>query len=403
MRAGAARGRERRVNVLYLAHCVPNPPDKGDRIRAHHELLALARRHRVHLVCFGKSAAQAAHAQELQSCCASVFVDTLSPPLALLRSALRFGRGECLNLAYFDSPRMRRHVVELARSERLDVAVAYSAVMAPYVPEGLPMVLDLVDVDSEKWLDYGRLRRLGALYTLEAKRLRAAERRLGGRAEMVFLTTQHELEVFRGFAPEVPAQVMENGVDFEYFDAARVEPLAELRGRRYLVFIAAFDYFPNWDGACWFAAHIFPELRRADPELELLLVGRNPVPAVRELGRQAGISVTGTVPDVRPYLAGSLASVIPLRIARGIQNKILESLALGRTALISPETALTFGGAVPEGVEVCATAGDYHAALKRIQATAAPREAARRRYSWAPNMEHLLAAVEAASQPAALP
>lgn len=386
------------MNVLYLAHCVPNPPDKGDRIRAHYELRQLARHHTIHLVCFARSAAEAACARQLEQYCASVYVEILPPWRSLIRAAVRFGLGGCLNVSYFHSPRMERHVAALAQKHHLNVALAYTAVMAPYVPAGLPMVMDLVDVDSEKWLEYGKLRKPGFLYRLEAKRLRAEELKLASRADMVFLTTEPETKVFRTFAPEVPVQVMENGVDFEYFDAEKVTPMPELKGRRYLVFVAAFDYFPNWDGACWFAAHIFPELRREDPGLELLLVGRNPSPRVVELGRSAGITVTGTVADIRPYVAGSAAAVVPLRIARGIQNKILESLALDRHALISPAAALTFGTVLPAGVEVCDTAGEYRAALARVQSGESPRNAARNRYSWEKNLESLLIAAEAAGR-----
>lgn len=389
------------MNILYLAHCVPAPPDKGERIRAHHELRQLADHHAIHLVCFARSAEEAAHAQELGLTCASVYVEILPPWRALIRAAVRFGLGGCLNVSYFSSSRMKRHVAELVQSQRLDVALAYTAVMAPYAPAGMPMVMDMVDVDSEKWLAYGKLRTPGFLYRLEAKRLRAEELKLASRARMVFLTTENESKVFRTFAPDLPVEVMESGVDFEYFDPEKVTPGPELQGRRFLVFVAAFNYFPNWDGACWFAANIFPDLRREDPRLELLLVGRNPSSEVLNLGRQPGITVTGTVADIRPYLAASVAAVAPLRIARGIQSKILESLAMGRHALISPAAALTFGATLPDGVAVCSTVDDYRSALARAETGESPRNAAREHYSWEQNLKRLGIAVEEAGQKSA--
>jgi glycosyltransferase involved in cell wall biosynthesis len=158
--------------------------------------------------------------------------------------------------------------------------------------------------------------------------------------------------VFRRAVPGVAAKVFENGVDFEYFRPA-VEVPDGLADRKFLVFAGAMDYYPNAEGAVWFGSEVFPELRRADPGLEFFVVGRNPAANVRRLGGREGITVTGPVPDVRPYLQASRAAVTPLRIARGIQNKVLEALVMGKRVFATDAVCATFGGALPEGVTGC--------------------------------------------------
>ncbi len=143
--------------------------------------------------------------------------------------------------------------------------------------------------------------------------------------------------------------VLENGVDFEYFDPDKVTA-APASGKRNLVFTGTMDYQPNIEAACGFVSEILPELRRADPAVEFTVVGRNPPREVLRLAETPGVHVTGSVPDVRPYLKAAHAVVAPLRIARGIQNKVLEGLAMGKLVFVSPAVALTFGSGLPPGV-----------------------------------------------------
>jgi glycosyltransferase involved in cell wall biosynthesis len=144
------------------------------------------------------------------------------------------------------------------------------------------------------------------------------------------------------FAPGAPAHGVTNGVDLDYFSPEPKSPLA-----RGCVFVGAFDYRPNVDAACWFVREVWPELIVKHPETRLRLVGRNPVKAVRRLSSAKGVEVIGTVPDVRPYVREAAVAIAPLRLARGLQNKVLEALAMGKPVIASPQALAGFHDDVP--------------------------------------------------------
>jgi sugar transferase (PEP-CTERM/EpsH1 system associated) len=373
---------------------VPNPPDKGEKIRAYHEIALLAERYRVHLVCFARHEREMGDAEALARQCASVYVERLVPAAALARAATQFACGRCLNGAFYQSQQLHEYVAELSRRTRLAATVAYTAVMCPYAPKSVPMLLDMVDVDSEKWIHYGRIRFPGFLYVMEARRLRRFERQCVGAADITVLSTENEARVLRHFAPEVAIRYMENGVDEVFFDGCQ-RPLPPGReDRPYIAFVGTMDYLPNAQAATWFAKRVFPELRRRQPELEFFVVGRNPCAEVVRLKRDEGVTVTGSVPDVRPYLAGARAIVAPLELARGIQNKVLEALAMGRSVFASDAVCRTFGSVLPAGVVRCETEKRYLESLDqacRLQPQCDPeiRRAACARFSWTRNVELL--------------
>lgn len=379
------------MELLYLSHCVPNPPDKGEKIRAHHELTALAARFRVHLSCFARTEQELEDAKKLLDRCASVYVAPLFPfPLHLARAGARFLAGSSLNDAFYSSRRFSKDLLELIESRPIAGAVAYTAVMAPFIPSDMPFVLDMADVDSGKWRAYANHRKPSFLFQTEAERLVALEMREARRARLTLLTTAAERDVLLQHDPHLRCEVMENGVDFDYFDPAACPQDASLAARRYLLFCGTLDYYPNEQGILKFARTVFPRLRERDPELELLIVGRRPGARVLALSAVPGVEVVGSVEDVRPYYRHALATVVPLQIARGIQNKVLESLAMNRAVLASPAVCRTFGSRLPEGVRCCASAEEY--------AAPAPagdfRRSARARFTWKKNLAVLERAVE---------
>jgi sugar transferase (PEP-CTERM/EpsH1 system associated) len=333
LRRGRPRDEKAGLDVLYLCHRIPYPPDKGDKIRAFHQIRQLSRRHRVHLLTLVDGAMP--DLAPLQELCARVEVFPVHRPAAYLRAAAGALRPRPLTLSFFDSAALRRRVEELAAHERFDVIVAYSSSMAPYVEpfEGVPAVLDMVDVDSAKWDQYSRFARplLRPVYALEAKRLRAYEASLAERFAHIVLATTNELRLYESFAPGARAVAVPNGVDFEYFQPLDL-PKAE---KPLLVFTGQMDYFANVDGVSFFAREVFPRLRQQFPGVEMVIVGRSPVPAVRALGELPGVSVTGAVGDVRPFLARAWAFVAPLRIAQGVQNKVLEAMAMNLPVVCS--------------------------------------------------------------------
>jgi sugar transferase (PEP-CTERM/EpsH1 system associated) len=386
-----------RMDLLYLAHCAPFPADKGEKFRAHRESRLLARKHKVHLVCFARNPQEMQSTLAVGSEFASIHVELLSSKRALAGAAVRFAAGGCLNVDFFSSRSVRRHIEQLSKRVRFSAAVAYSLAMVQYVPAGVPYVLDMQDVDSEKWFQYSRLRWPGFLYAIEARRLRNREVDLARPAAGTLFTTCPEETLFRSFAGEnLRTASMENGVLFDQFDPAVTPRLAELRGRRFLVFVGTMDYHPNADAVCWFAESVFPELRKRDPSLEFFIVGRNPTPEVARLGKIPNIIVTGAVANPGPYLADALALVAPMRIARGIQNKVLEAIAMSKWSLVSPEVCKCFGEELPWGIIPCATSADYCEALSRDLSTPDPgiREEGRKRFSWETNLQVFLDEVE---------
>ena len=328
------------ANLLYLVHRLPYPPNKGDKVRSFHLLKHLAARHRVFLGTFVDDPEDEAYVDHLRPYCADMHVARLHPRLAKLASLRALPLGQALTLSYYGNAGLRRWVRELAAREALDAAVVFSSSMAQYVdalPQ-LPMLVDFVDVDSAKWTQYASAHRwpMSWLYAREGERLLACERAVAARARRSFFVTEAEVALFRQLAPECAHNVepIGNGVDAEFFapDAQRASPFGD--EPHPLVFTGAMDYWPNVDAVCWFAREVLPRLLERWPRLRLHIVGRSPTAAVQALA-SAQVSVTGTVPDVRPYLQHAAAVVAPLRLARGVQNKILEAMAMARPVVAS--------------------------------------------------------------------
>lgn len=397
-----------RPHILFLSHCVPNPPDKGEKIRAHYELKALAKRYRVHLACLARNAEEVRQAEELSGRCASVHVGLVRPKLALAKAGAQFLFGACLNQAFYNNQALRQHVNALGRRIPLQAAFVYTAVMTPYVPTSLPMFLDMVDVDFEKWFQYARCRRPRLLYAAEARRMRKFERSCAERARQTILTTENEARILKGIAPGASAMGLENGVDAGFFDG-EPRPLPDgLASSPFVAFVGTMDYHPNAEAAIRFTKEVFPRLRHLVPGLQFFVVGRNPSSAVLKLRNEPGVQVLGGVPDVRPYLSSAAAIVAPLPLARGIQNKVLEALAMGRKVFASDAVCRTFGAEVPWGVVRCHSAEEFVTEL--LQECQRPpacdnaiRKAAQHRFSWDRNMQKMegeLAAI--LEQPAAM-
>jgi polysaccharide biosynthesis protein PslH len=316
------------LRILYLAHRLPDAPDKGCKIRAFHQLSALGSRHEVHLLSLGDPPSINGHGRALSEMCASIEVFPVRRPAAYLRCVLQAPRGRPATLAFFHSAALWRRCAELAASRRFDLVVAYSAAMAPYAAQlpDVPALLDLVDVDSAKWAQYARLGSLAwrPIYALEARRLRRYESGVGRQFARVLVSTGQERDLLAEIAPQTCVEVVANGVDRDWFRPLQLPKSPTPM----LVFTGQMDYFANVDAVDHFARTALPRLRDAHADLSLVIVGRQPTARVRALAELPGVSVTGAVEDVRPFLARAWAFVAPLRIAQGIQNKVLEAMAM---------------------------------------------------------------------------
>lgn len=353
------------MKILFLVHRIPYPPNKGDKIRSYHELVHLARRHEVSLACFVDRPEEMAHVETLKGLCASVDAVPLDPRWARAKSAAGLLGRRPLSLAYFSSSEMRRRVKSRLAETAFDAILVFSSPMAAYVPKTCrtPLVIDFVDVDSDKWRQYAQFQPLSKrwIYKVEAGRLARFDRSAARRAAVCVFATESDASLFRQMAPEARVFAVENGVDAGYFsrdafgessslpfsageDASNriPSPLGGEGGVRganakQIVFTGAMDYFPNVDAVCHFAREIWPTIRREVPDASFTIVGSHPADAVLRLAELPGITVTGSVPDVRAFLSRAAVSVAPVRIARGVQNKVLEAMAMGLPVVASRE------------------------------------------------------------------
>jgi sugar transferase (PEP-CTERM/EpsH1 system associated) len=325
-----------RRSVLFLAHRVPYPPDKGDRIRSFHLLRFLAQRADVHLACLADEPLEPDTLSTLARYCRRVEVVPIGRAARLARGLLSFACGRTVSEGAFHAPALHRLLRRWAQDSPFDAALASASSLIPYLRRPwlrpVPAVVDLVDVDSQKWLDYAAASRppRAWLFRVEGRRLRELERQAAGWAQALTLAAEAEAELYRRCCGTGPVHAVTNGVDLDYF---RPQP-GEEPDR--CVFVGALDYRPNVAGAVWFCREVWPEVLRHRPGARVALVGRRPAVEVRRLEALPGVEVVGQVPDVRPYLARATVAVVPLAIARGVQNKVLESLAMGKATVASP-------------------------------------------------------------------
>ncbi|MBF0296165.1 MAG: TIGR03087 family PEP-CTERM/XrtA system glycosyltransferase [Magnetococcales bacterium] len=333
-------------DLLFLAHRIPYPPRKGDKIRSYHLLRHLSRHYRVHLGAFVDDEADVGHTAPLMELCAGEtrFV-RLHPLVCRLRALWGLPAGRSLTFPCYASRAMLSWTGEILRRHPVRRIVVYSAAPAQFVPVDLDpairRVIDFVDVDSRKWAQYAEgCRGLARwIYRREARTLLAEERRVAAAFDAALFVSEPEAALFKGLAPEVADKVdfWENGVDTDYFSPDRDYPNPYEATDLPLVFTGAMDYWANVDAVTWFAREVFPQVLATLPRARLVIVGGRPAREVLALRSQPGITVTGQVEDVRPWLFWARAAVAPLRIAQGIQNKVLEAMAMAKPVLATPK------------------------------------------------------------------
>ncbi|MEO6726866.1 MAG: TIGR03087 family PEP-CTERM/XrtA system glycosyltransferase [Blastocatellia bacterium] len=413
------------MKLLFLAHRIPYPPNKGDKIRSYHELRALAQRgHEVHLIAFADDPRDLQYRVELARWCASVRIFPLRKLAATLRAGVMLFISRPLSLGYFGSSKVRGQVRSALAEQNFDAIFVYSSAMAQYVPEAWysRTVVDLVDVDSEKWREYAERSSppKSWIHRIEARRLRKYEYGIVQRSANTVLTTSREaalLSELDEFTCRARLRVITNGVDSDYFYPDKSVPPAAASGRLgagwfadtrgtdpspRLVFVGAMDYYANAEAACWFVAEVLPLIREQEPRAEFFIVGSNPTAAVKKLARQSGVTVTGFVEDVRPYLHSATVCVVPLRIARGVQNKLLEAMACGKAVIATPAAAAGLRANNGEDLLVANSPSEFAAAALQVIRNEALRESlgwharsfVETRHDWRPLLQTLVELVE---------
>lgn len=387
--------------VLYLTHRVPYPPDKGDRIRTFHLLRQMARHGRVWLGCLADEPVAPETLIALNGLCERVAAVPVGNRTRWFHAGLSLATGASLSEGLFHSRPLARTLTEWAAEAGFRAVVASSSALVPYLRlpalKNVPAVVDLIDVDSQKWLDFAAASRLPKkwLYRVEAARVRKAEKALAGRVRAASVVSRAEAQVYDAFTHVGAATVATNGVDLDYFAPARCEEQLAC------AFVGALDYLPNEDAAVWFARDIWPEIHARHPHAEFRIIGRKPTPAVQTLAYIPGVKLVGQVPDVRPFVASASVAVVPLRLARGVQNKVLEAMAMAKAVVAAP-AALAALGTEP-GVHLLSASSreDWVGAVselftnevRRRQLGSAAREYVERHHHWERCLQPLINAI----------
>ncbi|PWG01141.1 TIGR03087 family PEP-CTERM/XrtA system glycosyltransferase [Sphingosinicella humi] len=331
--------------ILFLAHRIPYPPDRGDKIRSWHMLKHLGGLARVHLACFADDEADAAHLPALREAMAGSLGEAHVEVrrTGRLKAGLQaLVSGEPLSLPLFDSPAFRAFVNPLLASGSVGTVFAFSSQMAQFVPRGAKprFVMDFVDMDSAKFAGYAEEARapFSWVYRREAAKLFAFERATAARADVSLFVSESEAGLFRSKAvlPAADIRAIQNGVDLDFYDPAAEFPKLESMGGPLIAFTGQMDYLPNIEAVTTFARDVLPLIRRQRPDARFAIVGRSPTEGVQRLEQGENVVVTGAVSDIRTWLAAADVVVAPLRVARGVQNKVLEAMAMARPVVASP-------------------------------------------------------------------
>ena len=358
------------MKILYLAHRIPYPPNKGDKIRTFNEIKCLSQKHDIHLLTLADDPKDLEYQTDLKKYCSRVSVFGLNTWMAKLRSAADMLLSKkSLSVTYFYDKRLQLQMDLWLTETSYDAVLCFSSPMAEYLfrsrrlemgnfkdpkskiqnPKSrYPLlIMDFCDVDSQKWAQYAQNSRLPmrVVYSIESRRLFDYEKKINRMFHHSVFVSDHEVELFKSkYEGARNLTAIPNGVDHKYFSPeAKFASIAlrDYEDQKVLVFTGAMDYYANVEGVCWFCRKILPKIKNLHPNMLFYIVGTNPTQEVKSLEAIDGVRVTGFVADIRPYYRNADVCVIPLRIAAGVQNKVLEAMAMG-TPVVT--TAKAFEG-----------------------------------------------------------
>lgn len=330
--------------ILFLAHRVPWPPDRGDKIRSHHILRHLSSLRSVHLACFADDAAEAAEPHDIRDGLASYEIVVRKKPVWMAGiEALVHGRP--VSLTSFASDQIQAFVEKTVRDRNVSCIFVFSGQMAQYIPASFKgrVVMDFVDVDSAKFESYAASGSapMKWIHHREGRLLRNFEHDVAKNTDFSLFVSEAEAELFRNRLGQMPETVrsMGNGIDFTYYDPGEVQAVARNANSPMILFTGQMDYPPNVEAVRSFSGDAMPIIRQTHPDAEFVIAGRAPTGDVMRLDGSNGTKVVGAVDDIRQWLAAADVVVAPLRIARGIQNKVLEAMAMNKPVVVSSTAA----------------------------------------------------------------
>lgn len=358
------------MNILVVAHRVPFPPNKGEKIRTFYQIKHLVQSgHKVSVACLVESAEDEAHLQTLrEQYCDSVYQASLPGKLAWPKAFLH---AEPVSVANFYNRRLQKQIDKAIMEENIDVILCTSSSLADYVFKSLAvkrmnkrpaLLMDFMDLDSDKWRQYAEQSSFpkSSVYSRESKLLAVVERRVCKHFDAAFFISQNEVELMRARSDSgySNVHVIANGIDAEEFAPLQTAGgSVENKEAPVFLFTGVMDYLPNEDAVCWFAEKVWPSIITTKPAARFQIVGMSPSDRVIALGSQPGIEVTGKVDDIVVYYQRADIFVAPFRLARGVQNKVLQAFASALPVVATPMACE--GIAVSRGVDVL-IADDEH-------------------------------------------
>jgi sugar transferase (PEP-CTERM/EpsH1 system associated) len=392
------------MKVLFIAHRLPFPPNKGDKIRAYNILRHLAENHEVHLVTHIDDAADLEYLDAAREAVASLSYERIDRTPRAWKALISIFSGRSISQEYFYSAVLQSRVDVLAKEHDFDVVFCSSSPTAEYVYRSRTRslagqkpvkIMDFIDIDSVKWQQYADDSSLAMrwVYTREARKLAGFERKIAADFDSMLVVSPNEAALFPGAENSHKVKAIGNGVDLEYFSPGEAgEP-----SQPTLVFVGMMDYRPNIDGMQWFIESIFPLIRQSVPGCLLQIVGGRPSATVLSWNSIDNVEVTGFVDDVRDYVRGASVSIVPLRIARGIQNKVLEAMAIAKAIVATPHAIEGIEASHGQDVIVAKTSAEFAeqvVALLGDPATAArigqsARNCVVTKYSWQARLREL--------------
>ncbi len=389
------------MKILYVCHRFPYPPKRGGKIRPFNMIRHLSQKHEVTVASLARTEEEAEAGAGIKDHCAKFIVGRTYKPVAALRMVRNLSTRQPSSMGFFYSARLRKQILQELSSQAYDLIFVHCSSVAQYVEDQthIPKILDFGDMDSQKWLTYGAMKPfpLSLGYYLEGLKVQLSEVELAKKFDLCTCTTKAELKTLDGFLTGTATGWFPNGVDAEAF-----KPTTEPYDPDLICFVGRMDYYPNQECMFRFCDETLPLIQQKRPSAKLVIVGADPSPAVQKLGERPGVTVTGSVPKVQPYVQKAALTIAPLNIARGTQNKILEALAMG-IPTVSSEIAAGGVDAIPgEHILTAQSPEGYRDAVLRLLEDPKERQrfsrAGRNRmlshHSWDHSMKKLDAIIE---------
>lgn len=334
-------------SLLYIVHRIPYPPNKGDKIRSYNIFKYLSKKYKIYLCAFVDDENDWKYTEYFKTRCVDSFFIKINPTLRKLSSLSGLLTGESLSVAYYRNRNFRQWIDKVIERNSIDKILAFSSPMAQFINDDKlktkTRIMDLVDVDSDKWRQYSKTKKWPEkwLYQREAKKLLQYECEIVSSFDKTTLVSEDESKLLKSLVKNEKNKIsyFSNGVDTEYFSPDLDYTSPYTTGEKIIVFTGVMDYWANVDAVKWFSESVFPVIKENMKDVSFYIVGSKPTSEVYALEKISGVKVTGSVTDIRPYVYFSDLVVTPLRIARGIQNKVLEAMSLSRPVLATSAAA----------------------------------------------------------------